>query len=164
MAFVYPVAATGRTPLGRTLTRFEGALDLRVVGELGGSPRRGGVAEVTAPIGVELGEAAKLRQDRGQRMERRGRALLRPELRVEDAPVGIIERDDEILGLAREPLVGRGIEMEQHPHQGAAFALAPVLAAGGRLGREPSRVHVYERVNWCFSVACSQKCWIEKSA
>jgi hypothetical protein len=56
--------------------------------------------------------------------------LLGKEARVQDAAVGIVQRDHQVLpGQARAPFKGRGIKMDQHAHQGPALALASVLVA-----------------------------------
>ncbi len=110
--------------------RLEGALDLRVVGEIGGGPGDRRAAEVTAAIGVDPGEAPGLREHVVERVERGRRTLLQPELRVEDAAIGIVECHDEVLHrVARQPRTGGGVEVDEHPDQRPALPLAAVCAA-----------------------------------
>jgi hypothetical protein len=45
-------------------------------------------------------------------------------------PVGIVQRDNQVLHRqSRDPGVGRGVQMHQHPDHRAAFAPSPVLPA-----------------------------------
>src|SRR4029450_5743105 len=82
---------------------LEGAGHLGVVGVVGGPAGSGRAAEVAAAVGVELGEAARVAEHVVEGVERGRRALLRPEAGVEDAAVGLVERDDEgLLRLVRE--------------------------------------------------------------
>jgi hypothetical protein len=56
-----------------------------------------GTAEVAAAVGIQLQEAGVAAQHPVQRSEGRGDSFLGKEATVEDAPVGIVERDHQIL-------------------------------------------------------------------
>jgi hypothetical protein len=89
-----------------------------------------GEAEVAAAVGVELAEAAVLFQHVEQRGHRRCRALLREEAREEDAAVGVVEHDDEVLRRhSCDPLVRRCIEVQHHPRQRPPLPLAQVATS-----------------------------------
>ena len=95
-------------------------------------------AEVAAPIRVELAEAPEAYQHVFQRHQRRQGALLLDEASEEDLPVRVVQHDDQILvRYALDPGVGRGVQVQQHPHHRPSVPLAPVLPAPRRTLHEP---------------------------
>lgn len=149
--------------------RRQRAAHLPMLLGIGGGAGDAGAPEMTAAVGVELGEAAMARQYGVEAGERRRRALLRHEARIQDPPVGIIERHDQVLH--RHPVIQRCVDASRctsMPIIGRRSRLRRYLPRAGAFGASPaacstSRVHVYDSVKPCCSVARSQKWRIEKS-
>ena len=58
---------------------------------------------------------------------------------VQDAPVGGIQRHNQVLyRQSRDPFMDGGVQMHQHPDNRPAFAPAPVPAAGGLALHNPT--------------------------
>src|SRR5438132_2308750 len=100
-----------------------------------------GAAEVASSVRVELAEAPVLLQDVKQRRHRRGDALLRKEPAEEDTTVRIVHRHDQVLGRqSLHPVMGRRIEVQEHPRQRPTLALAQIAAAAMALIRETAEL------------------------
>ena len=100
-----------------------------------------GAAEVASSVRVELAEAPVLLQDVKQRRHRGGDALLRKEPAEEDTTVRIVHRHDQVLGRqSLHPVMGRRIEVQEHPRQRPTLALAQIAAAAMALIRETAEL------------------------
>ena len=137
-----PLAAASRLRRAReylpNTEGLEGAGDLPSLLVVG--PQRGvrRAAEVAAAVGVQLAETAMALEHGLERHEGRDRAFLGKEAGVQDPAVGVVERDHQVaLGLPRDPLVGRGVHVDEHAGHRPPLPASAVLAAPGRLLCQP---------------------------
>lgn len=115
--------------------------DLATVEQAGAPPRLRGLAEMTAAVGVQLAESSPAAQNEVQGVQRRERVFLGHEARVQNPAAGVAYHHHQApVGQLSNPLVRRGIDVQEHARYGSAFAPTTIPTASWSFLRQSTRL------------------------